>query len=292
MKAANSQPIQNRNVLVIGKNSYVGEFLCQHFSGRGAAVVAVGSSECNFLDASSVHELFKSFGGKPFTIIFLAVVNKDVDNSYSAFLKNVQMAWNFVSAARDAHLESVVYFSSVDVYGRAPKLPMSETTALDPDSWYGLSKFSSEWIVREELGSKFPTCLLRIPGIFGSSPKDRSVIGRLIGTIRKEGKAYVHGDGKLLRDYVFAPDLCEVVERLVTRRASGTFNVASGASVSLVQILETIREALAIDFQVVHLPANAERNFDMRYDTSNLSAAIGKFEFSSLGAGISSYLNS
>jgi UDP-glucose 4-epimerase len=83
-----------------------------------------------------------------------------------------------------------------------------------------------------------------------------------------------------------------VVERLVTRRASGTFNVASGASVSLVQILETIREALAIDFQVVHLPANAERNFDMRYDTSNLSAAIGKFEFSSLGAGISSYLNS
>jgi UDP-glucose 4-epimerase len=239
-----------------------------------------------------VHELFKSFGGKPLTIIFLAVVNKDVDNSYSTFLKNVQMTWNFVSAARDVNVESVVYFSSVDVYGRTPKLPMKETTSINPDTWYGLSKFASEWIVREELGSKFPICLLRIPGIFAKSRKDRSVIGRLIATIQKERKAYIHGDGKLLRDYVFAPDLCEVVERLVTRKASGTFNVATGTSVSLLQILEAIRRELRIDFEVVHLPANTERNFDMRYDNSKLSAAIGKFDFSPLTAGIRSYLDS
>jgi UDP-glucose 4-epimerase len=294
MKAqpTDSQSIQGRNVLIIGKNSYVGEFLCQHFSARGAAVVAVGSSDCNFLDSPSVCELSKSFGGKPFTIIFLAVVNKDVDNSYSAFLNNVQMAWNFVSAARDASVESVIYFSSVDVYGRAPKLPMSEATALNPDTWYGLSKSTSEWIVREELGSKFPTCILRIPGIFGCSRKDRSVIGRLVATIQKEEKACIHGDGKLLRDYVFAPDLCRVVERLVTRKASGTFNVATGTSVSLLQILGAIREALGTDFEVVHLPANEERSFDMRYDISRLSAAIGEFNFSPLSVGIRSYLNS
>jgi UDP-glucose 4-epimerase len=284
------QSIRGRNVLLVGKNSYVGEFLCQHFSAKGAVVMAVGSSDCNFLDFHSVQALFKSLGEKAFTIIFLAVVNKTVDNSYSAFLDNVQMVWNLVSGARDANVESFVYFSSVDVYGRAPKLPMSETTSLDPDTWYGLSKSTSEWIVREELGSKFPTCLLRIPGIFGRSLNDRSVIGRLIASIRKEGKAYIHGDGKLLRDYVFAPDLCQVVERLVTRKASGTFNVATGTSVSLLQILEAIREALGIEFEVVHLPANAERSFDMRYDTSKLSAAIGKFDFSPLSAGIRSYL--
>jgi UDP-glucose 4-epimerase len=268
----------------------VGEFLCRHFSAQGASVSAVGSSDCNFLEAEAVHELFKSFGGKPFTILFLAVVNKSVRNSYSAFLDNVKMVWNLVSSARDANVESLIYFSSVDVYGRAPKLPMSETTSLDPDTWYGLSKSTSEWIVREELGCKFPTCLLRIPGIFGCSRYDRSVIGRLIATIRKDGKAYIHGDGKLLRDYVFAPDLCQVVERLITRKASGTFNVATGTSVSLLQILEAIREALGIEFEVVHLPANAERSFDMRYDTSRLSAAIGKFDFSPLSAGIRSYL--
>ena len=102
------QSIQGRNVLLVGKNSYVGEFLCQHFSAKGAAVMAVGSSDCNFLDFHSVHALFKSFGEKAFTIIFLAVVNKSVDNSYSAFLDNVQFAWNLVSGARDANGESLV----------------------------------------------------------------------------------------------------------------------------------------------------------------------------------------
>jgi UDP-glucose 4-epimerase len=282
--------LRGRSVLVVGKNSYVGEFLCQHFSAHGASVLAVGSSDCNFLDSVRVHGLFESFGGKPFTILFLAVVNKSVDNSYSAFRDNVQMAWNLVSAARAVNVESLIYFSSVDVYGRSPKLPMSETTALDPDTWYGLSKSTCEWIVREELGPKCPTCILRLPGIFGRARNDRSVIGRLISAIQKEGKARVHGDGEVLRDYVFAPDLCRVVERLVARKASGTFNLASGKSVSLLQILDAIREVLGMDFEIVHLPADKERNFDMRYDIARLSAALGEFDFSPLSAGIRSYL--
>ena len=61
--------VRGRNVLVVGKNSYVGEFLCRHFSAQGASVSAVGSSDCNLLEAEAVHELFKSFGRKPFTIL-------------------------------------------------------------------------------------------------------------------------------------------------------------------------------------------------------------------------------
>ena len=293
MKASHpnsSQSVRDRNVLVVGKNSYVGEFLCQHFSAQGASVRAVGSSDCDFLDSRCVHELFESFGGEPFTILFLAVVNKSVDNSYSAFRDNVQMAWNLVSGARAVNIESLVYFSSVDVYGRSPRLPMTETTSLDPDTWYGLSKSTSEWIVREELGSKCPTCILRLPGIFVPSRNDRSVIGRLISTIQEEGKARIHGDGQVRRDYVFAPDLCRVVESLIARRASGPFNLATGKSVSLLQILDAIRESLGIDFEVVHLPADRERNFDMSYDTARLAEALGEFDFTPLSAAIRSYL--
>ena len=281
---------QDKHVLIIGKNSYVGEFLSDHFTAQGARVSAIGSSDCNFLEAEQVRKFFESLPKEPLTILFLAVVNKNIRNSYSAYLENVHMAWTLVSNLRDVNVESLVYFSSVDVYGRSPKLPMSETTPLDPDTWYGLSKSTSEWIVREELGAKCPTCILRIPGIFGRSGNDRSVIGRLISTIREEGRVYIDGDGEVLRDYVFAPDLCRVVERLVARKASGTFNLATGASVSLLQILATIRETLGVGFEVFHGPANVERNFDMCYDTARLSAALGEFDFSPLQAGIRSYL--
>lgn len=281
---------QDKHVLIVGKNSYVGEFLHDHFVAQGAHVSAIGSSDCNFLEAEQVREFFKNLPKVPLTILFLAVVNKDVRNSYAAFQDNVQMAWNLVSNLRDVNVESLIYFSSVDVYGRSPKLPMTETTSLDPDTWYGLSKSTSEWIVREESNSNCATCILRLPGIFGRSPKDRSVIGRLISSIRENGKANIEGDGRVLRDYVFAPDLCRVVERLVARKARGTFNLATGKSLPLRQILATIRETLGVDFEVVHLPANVERNFDMCYDTARLSAALGEFDFSPLQAGIRSYL--
>src|SRR5436190_21913291 len=65
VQPSSSQSIQGRNVLIVGKNSYVGEFLCQHFSAQGAAVVPVGSSDCNFLDLPSVHKLFESLTGNP-----------------------------------------------------------------------------------------------------------------------------------------------------------------------------------------------------------------------------------
>lgn len=279
---------QDKHVVIVGKNSYVGEFLRDHFAAQGARVSAVGSSDCNFLEAEQVRKFFESLPKEPLTILFLAVVNKNVRNSYSAYLENVHMAWTLVSNLRDVNVESLVFFSSVDVYGRSPKLPMSETTPLDPDTWYGLSKSTSEWIVREESGC--PTCILRIPGIFGRSGKDKSVIGRLISSIREEGRVYIDGDGQVLRDYVFAPDLCRVVERLMARKVSGTFNLATGASVSLLQILATIRETLGVGFEVFHGPANEERNFDMCYDTARLSAALGEFDFSPLEAGIRSYL--
>ena len=281
---------RGQHILIAGKNSYVGKFLRDHFAAQGAHVSAIGSSDCNFLDAGQVKEFFMTLSGEPLTILFLAVVNKNIRNSYSAFLENVQMAWNLVSNLGNVNVESLIYFSSVDVYGRSPRLPMSETTPLDPDTWYGLSKSTSEWIVRKESPSNCATCILRLPGIFGRAQADRSVIGRLISSIRQEGKAYIEGDGAVLRDYVFAPDLCRAVERLIARKTSGTFNLATGTSVPLRGILATIRETLGIDFEVVHLPANVERNFDMCYDTVKLSAALGEFDFSPLQAGIRSYL--
>ena len=113
--------LRGRKVLIVGKNSYVGEFLCDHFVAKGASVSAVGSSDCDFLDFDRVHEFFKSMVREPLTILFLAVVNKNVRNSYSAFLDNVTMAWNLVSSVRDVNVESLIYFSSVDVYGRSPR---------------------------------------------------------------------------------------------------------------------------------------------------------------------------
>ena len=197
-----------------------GGFSLPAFSARGAAVSAVGSADCNFLDAARVHELFKisrrkadhySFpgGGKQECRQLLFRIPGQHPDGVEPRVER---------ARRERRV--VIYFSSVDVYGRSPTLPMNEATSLDPDTWYGLAKSTSEWIVREELGSRVSNLHSTDPGNFWRLREGRSVIGQLVASIRGQGKVCVHGDGKTLRDYVFAPDLCRVVERLVTQRSA------------------------------------------------------------------------
>src|SRR5205814_2256103 len=115
MKPASPEPsLRGRNVLIVGKNSYVGEFLCHHLISKGARLTAVGSSDCNFLEVESVQHLFETLRGEPLTVLFLAVVNKDVRNSYFALLDNVKMACNLVSSIRQERKVSVHGDGKVD----------------------------------------------------------------------------------------------------------------------------------------------------------------------------------
>ena len=282
--------LRGKRVLLVGKNSYVGRFLGEHLEAAGATIIGVGSAECNLLDRDQVRRLLDSLGAEPFSVLFLAVINKPTGNTFSTFLDNVKMLQEFVANLEGHPVEALIYFSSVDVYGRAPSLPISEGTEINPDTWYGLSKSTSEWIVENELGAGVRKCILRLPGVFGKSPVDRSAIGRLITSIRKERKVYIRGDGKIRRDYVFAEDLCRAVEHFIVSDASGVFNLATGRSVSLLQILATIRETHGEDFEIAHLNADSERNFDLSFDIAKLSRTIGEFAFTPLSESIRSYL--
>ena len=131
---------------------------------------------------------------------------------------------------RDVYVE-IRSFISVpsDVYGRSPELPMSETTSLDPDTWYGLSKSTSEWIVREESNANCPTCILRLPGIFGRSPKDRSVIGRIDLEHREGGKLMSMAMAGSARLRFCSRSVPASSKRLVARKAGGDVQSATGS---------------------------------------------------------------
>src|SRR5689334_3011306 len=131
-----SQP----RVAVFGKNSAIGRPLVAALSSRGFDVVSAGSADCDFRDASAVARYFDRLAGSPLAVVFLAVVNKTVQNSYDAFVENVSMVRNLAAGLRRVTADSLLYFSSADVYGRPDALPITERTPIAPDTWYGLAK--------------------------------------------------------------------------------------------------------------------------------------------------------
>lgn len=285
----NGPGIATERLIVVGRNSYIGGCLTQYAQARGASVMALSSRDCNFLDRSEVDRFFRSLGSQPSTMVFLATVNKDVANSYQSFLDNVQIVKHLIDGQQQACVSSILYFSAADVYGRTPPVPLTEEAPVSPESWYSLGKAAGEWMLQHAEGMRCPVTILRIPGIFGQAPRDRSLISRLVSEARATGRVTIHGEGTSLRDYVWLDDLCRLMEGLLPLRYHGVLNVATGRSWRIVDVVRLIGEVLELDLTPVFDAPDPKRTFDLVFDVNRLTSLLPGFRFSELAEGIRTY---
>ena len=279
------------NVVVIGKEGYIGGCLMEHLiSEKKYNIIAPTIEECNFLYQSDVETFFSNLGIKNCHVIFAAVINKSSNHSLNTFLKNIKMVSNFIAGQKEAHISSIIFLSSVDVYGNKIIPPITEETKINPDNWYGLSKYVSEWLMNSSREIFCPITIFRLPGVFGNSPKDNSVINRLIKNIMNQKKVIISGNGEIYRDYVFVYDVAKIIECFILNSYPGIYNVATGKKYYITDIVEILRTIMKIDFDIIYEPADQERKFDIFFDNTKLTQVLSHFQFKSLEDGIASYL--
>lgn len=281
--------VAGAKVLVVGSGSYVGNYIARTLRREGANVVAISSRDCDFLNRAQVLHFFSTLSLEHCTVLFLSVINKTVANDFESFEQNLAMVRNFVEAQEPASVGRVIYFSSVDVYGRTPKLPITEQTAIDPDTLYGLAKYNCEWMLLNSREVGRSVTVLRIPGVYGAAPNDRSVIGKLVSSIRNERSVRINGSGRSLRDYVFIEDLCKLLGELIPMEHRGVVNVATGQSYSILELAQMAGEALQQEYEIVHAPADLPREFDLAFDNSLLRSLLPDFNFTEIKDGLRSY---
>jgi UDP-glucose 4-epimerase len=233
---------------------------------------------------------FESLPAGKWTVIFLSVINKTVNNDFDAFQRNVHLVRNFTRAQSSADIGGIVYFSSVDVYGNNPEKPITEQSRIQPDTWYGLAKYNCEWILSSSGEVRCPVTILRVPGVYGPALKDRSVIGRLVRSIRETRTASISGSGRAQRDYVYIGDVLKLISRLAPLGYHGVLNVVTGQSHSILDIARVAGEVLKQKFEIKHEPADTAREFDLEFDNRLLLSIVPGFEFTDLRAGIASYV--
>ena len=278
-------------ILLIGKNSYVGNYFERSAKAANLPIIAVSSKECDFLVRDQVVQLFESLKDTPLTVVFPAVINKSVANSYQSYTQNLAMIDNFIAASNSARIDSMIYFSSVDVYGNNPPQPINENSTVDPDTWYGLAKYCCEWMLTRSEAVNFPVTALRIPGIYGKSKSDRSVIGAICKKALSEHRITIHGAGTALRDYVYVDDLCKLIFELLPLKHHGTLNVVTGESHSIKEVASQVALAAQIEVEILHEPSDTSRDFDLVFDNSKLQTLIPKVQFTDLSSGIKNYMH-
>ncbi len=190
---------------------------------------------------------------------------------------NVIGTLNVLLAARDAGVKRVVYASSASVYGNAPALPKVETMRPEPGSPYAVNKMAGEHycqVFTQVYGLE--TVSLRYFNVFGPRQDPTSqysaVIPIFISKLLQGQSPVVYGDGLQSRDFTHVSDNVQanLLACVAPDAAGGVFNIASGQSYTLLELLDLLRKHLGIDIAHVHAP---ERSGDVKHSLADIGRA-------------------
>jgi UDP-glucose 4-epimerase len=200
---------------------------------------------------------------------------------------NVGGTLNVLTAARDAAVRRVVFFSSAAVYGADPRLPKTEDMNVSPLSPYAASKAAGELYchVFSALYDLETVCL-RPFNVYGPRQNPTSeysgVVSRFIERLLAGEPLVIEGDGEQSRDFVFVGDIVAACLLAAGTQGvgGGVFNVGSGAPTSINKLAEVLVEVVhlgAVASRTVHREA---RSGDIRHSLASVDQAHSRVGYS------------
>ncbi len=154
-----------------------------------------------------------------------------------------------LDVARRAGVRRFIYAGSSSAYGDQPTAAKRESDPVAPTSPYGAAKLAGELYCRSFYQSYgLETVVLRYFNIYGPRQDPHgpyaAVIPRFVQAIVAGEQPVVFGDGTQSRDFVYIDDVVQAnLLAVQCPQAPGrTFNVGSGRSTTLLELLEVLGE--------------------------------------------------
>ncbi len=173
-----------------------------------------------------------------------------------------------------------IFFSSGGaVYGNAPDRPSLEDDLCQPIGRYGRAKLAAEELVTQAVTQHgLSATILRVANPYGYPVPAGRVQGVIPHAIRCaiEGRPLtLWGDGRARKDFIYHTDFLSALAEVVTRRLPGTFNLGSGESHSVREIIALVETHTGRKVLTQSTPAPAWDVHDSRLDAGRLRAATG-----------------
>ena len=244
---------------VLGAGGFIGTNLCLALVRMGAQVTAIGRRpsswpeplravlwhEADFGDAAAMaaavleqEVVFHLLGGSvPFQS------NDDpVGDIQSSLIPSVRL---IESCAANTNTRIVFLSSGGTVYGPSEQVPLTENSATNPITAYGINKLAVEkylGLFRHLHG--LDSIVLRLTNPYGPYQHRRRAQG-IIGTVLSKALAgdqiEIWGDGSIVRDYVFIDDVVSAMLASATYQGSQRLlNIGSGQGRSVRDVVEDV----------------------------------------------------
>ncbi len=210
-------------------------------------------------------------------------VARSVADPLTSHEVNVDGSLRLLLAARDAGVRRFVAASSSSIYGESPTLPKVESMPPNPLSPYALDKLAAETYCR--LFTKLyglETVSLRYFNVFGprqDPDSEYSAVIPLFVTAIANGRApTVFGTGEQTRDFTYIDNVVDANLQAAEVPASAcgeAYNIACGARVSLLDLIDRIGGILGKPTAPVHGPPRAGDIMHSLADIEKSRAKLG-----------------
>jgi NAD dependent epimerase/dehydratase len=260
-------------VLVTGAGGFIGSHLCETLVRRGEIVRAlvrytsrrdegnlVGlppdvreAIDVRFGDLRDADLARRLVAGT--NVVFNLAASISVPYSFVAPREvvsiNVEGTLNILSAARDEGVARMVQMSSSEVYGTAQYIPIDERHPLDVQSPYAASKVAADKLADAfRLSFDLPVVVARPFNTYGPRQSLRAVIPVIVSQALRGGEVNL-GALTPRRDFVYVTDTVAGLLALVDHEyVGGTFNIATGADVSVSDIVSLVGELVGRELTV------------------------------------------
>lgn len=196
-------------------------------------------------------------------VVHLAAVTsvlRSLEHPQLTFETNVIGTQNILEAARGAGAQAIVLASSNAVAGPMDEPSISERSTLRPLTPYGATKAAAEMLLSAyTAGYGLRGVSLRLTNVYGPGMQAKdSLVARLMRAILDQTGFEIYGTGRQVRDYVHVFDVVAAVQLGLTDPAwRGPVVIGSGRSLSVLDVLATVRAVSGAELPVVHGPARA-----------------------------------
>jgi len=260
--------LSGRRVLVTGGSGFIGRHVVAELARAGAQVRVVDLAphpdpEVEIVQGDladpSVREAALRRG--PHSIVHLAAVTsvlRSLEHPELAYRTNVAATAGLLEEARAAGCQALVFASTNAVTGPMDGPAISESATLRPLTPYGSTKAAAEMLMSAYTASYGLRCAcLRLTNVYGPGMQAKdSIVARLMRAIRLRTTFEIYGDGRQVRDYLHVSDVIAAVRLALAREDwQGPMVLGSGASLSVLEVVDAVRRVSGAELQVRHGPA-------------------------------------
>jgi len=290
LNMASASNIPNPRALITGINGFTGRYLTRELEAAGYQVFGLTISDntdnrkvfsCDLEDKDKLLDIVDQVS--PHFVAHLAAVSfvahDDVDAIYRTNLLGTRNLLQALGKS-SSKPEKVLLASSANIYGNATQLPITENSQPSPENDYAVSKMAMEAMAKLWM-DRLPIVLVRPFNYTGVGQTKNFLIPKIVDHFTRKEKIIELGNIDIERDFSDVRDVVRIYHKLLTNSMAGqTYNICSGHSISLKEILSLLSEIAGYEIKIEINPNFVRENEIKKLVGSDekLRSVFGDFE--------------